>query len=206
MEDFTFPLAYEYYRLILHFYTNDGDCVCVNARCGAAECWAELKTEGEKVVSATIHHTPLRACLPSAYLDKFKKVLGACPIGIYNKWKRFFLHDETIECEEFDFRITTPATITIKDETITETPVLPIVSVKSTKILGDRGVFTFTDGKISAVDFGPFFKSVSHPGVKKCCENGGLSNWVLESSYVDSLGWPDYLICFPLYDLYESQI
>ncbi len=206
LEDFTFPLAYEYYRLVLHFYTNGGNCICVNARSGSAECWAELEMEDEKVVSVTIHRTPLRACLPPAYLDKFKKVLGACSPGIYNKWKRFFLHDEIIECEEFDFRISDPPTIAVIDETTTETSTQTIISIQSTKMSEDRAVFTFSDGNVSAVNFKPFFETVKHPAVKECYEKDGLSNWVLESPYIDSLGWPEYLICFPLHDLYEGRI
>lgn len=134
-------------------------------------------------------------------------MLGVYSGRIYEKWKDFFIRLCDIECEIFDFKIIDSGTTYVIDETSNDSIDLPVVMIKKADIdWKHQGRFTFSDGESSIVEFGPFFESIEHTAVKKCFKDGWLANWVLESSYIDSLGWPDYLICFPLYDLYEGQI
>lgn len=206
-ENYTFPLVYEYYGLILHFHTNDHDCVCVNARSGAVECWAELEIEDGNVISATIRRTLLRAPLFPKQMEKFKKVLGACPNGIYEKWRDFFIRHKNIRCEGFDFKIDIQPSIPVIDAALPEPIDWPVVSLKSsTYRYNGIGVFNFSDGRSAKVDFNPFFESCRHSAVKARYNGGHLASWVLEGSIFDSLGWPHYLISFSLNDLYEGLI
>ena len=61
----------------------------------------------------------------------------------------------------------------------------------------------FSDGKERAVDFEPFLRQSLNPVIPAYLD---LEKFKLFSMEYGDLQWNDYDLCFPVADLYESQI
>jgi len=61
----------------------------------------------------------------------------------------------------------------------------------------------FSDGHVSAVDFGPFLKSSEHPSIRAYLDSKRFKNFTLEDGV---LHWGDFDLVFPMAELYEGRI
>jgi len=61
----------------------------------------------------------------------------------------------------------------------------------------------FSDGHVSAVDFGSFLKNSDHPSIQAYLDLKRFKQFVIEDGV---LHWNDFDLVFPMTDLYEGNI
>jgi len=78
------------------------------------------------------------------------------------------------------------------------------VDIVDAKHMGQyRLKLTFSDGHVSTIDFGPFFRSSLNSETRRFLDEIRFINFSLTYG---NLIWGDYEMCFPVEDLYEGRI
>lgn len=82
--------------------------------------------------------------------------------------------------------------------------VTQITDVKKVKYLGDYVLrILFSDGHEQAVDFKPFLKNSTHPGIRKYLSEKKFKEYKIIHG---NINWNDYELIFPIDDLYNGKI
>lgn len=93
------PKLYEYFGLIVLFYSNEHEPIHVHCKYQGKESKAELIFENGKFVEVRITSVPGKEPLGSQNLKKFKTLVEAYRDDIVRKWVDFFVYNIPIEPE-----------------------------------------------------------------------------------------------------------
>lgn len=79
-----------------------------------------------------------------------------------------------------------------------------IVNILRAEAAGEhRLTLHFDDGSQQCIDFGPFLRQAIHPAIRTFLDLARFADWRLEYG---ELVWGDYVLCFPMADLYHNRI
>ena len=98
------PKLYEYFGLIILFYSNEHEPIHVHCKHQGKESKAEIIFEDGKFVEVRITEVKGKAPLDQQNIKKLKKLVEVYRDDIVRKWVDFFVYNKTI----------TPETITKK--------------------------------------------------------------------------------------------
>ena len=93
------PKLYEYFGLIILFYSNEHEPIHVHCKFQGKESKAELIYENGKFLEVKISDVSGKKPLDSQNLKKFKKLVEIYRDDIVRKWIDFFVYNRTIEFE-----------------------------------------------------------------------------------------------------------
>ena len=99
------PKLYEYFGLVVLFYSNEHDPVHVHGQFQGAECRAELIVESGKVVNIRYANVRGRRALDAAHLLDFKVLVTRFADDIVRKWVEFFVLHNSVQPELITRRI-----------------------------------------------------------------------------------------------------
>ena len=99
------PKLYEYFGLVVLFYSNEHDPVHVHGVYQGAECRAELVIENGNVVGVVYEAVKGRRALEPAQLTNFKTLVSAYADDIVRKWIDFFVLHKPITPERITRRL-----------------------------------------------------------------------------------------------------
>ena len=93
------PKLYEYFGLIILFYSNEHEPIHVHCKFQGKESKAELIFENGKFVEVRITEVSGKEPLDSQTMKKFKKLVETYRDDIVRKWVDFFVYNKPIESE-----------------------------------------------------------------------------------------------------------
>lgn len=93
------PKLYEYFGLIILFYSNEHEPIQVHCKFQGKESKAELIYENGKFLEVRISDVSGKKPLDAQNLKKFKKLVEIYRDDIVRKWIDFFVFNKTIEFE-----------------------------------------------------------------------------------------------------------
>ncbi len=93
------PKLYEYFGLIILFYSNEHEPIHVHCKFQRKESKAELIFENGKFLEVRIANVTGKEPLDSQNLKKFKRLVEVYRDDIVRKWVDFFVYNKTIEFE-----------------------------------------------------------------------------------------------------------
>jgi hypothetical protein len=101
----TVPKLYEYFGIVVFFYSNEHEPVHVHARCQGREIRAELTIENGKVIG--IRYTAVRGRRPLAgtQLRSFQELVRYLAQEILEKWIDYFVLHRPVQFKEITRRI-----------------------------------------------------------------------------------------------------
>ncbi len=93
------PKLYEYFGLIILFYSHEHEPIHVHCKFQGKESKAELIFENGKFVEVRISSVSGKDPLDNNNLKKFKKLVEVYRDDIVRKWVDFFVYNKVIEAE-----------------------------------------------------------------------------------------------------------
>ena len=99
------PKLYEYFGLIILFYSHEHEPIHVHCKFQAKESKAELIFGNGKFVEVRISNVPGKEPLDSQNIKKFKKLVEAYRDDIVRKWIDFFVYNKAIESERITKKV-----------------------------------------------------------------------------------------------------
>jgi hypothetical protein len=99
------PKLYEYFGLIVLFYSNELDPVHVHGLYQGAECRAELIVQNGNVIDIQYAKVRGRRPLDAAHLADFKVLVANFAEDIVSKWIDFFVMHKPVQPERITRRI-----------------------------------------------------------------------------------------------------
>lgn len=99
------PKLYEYFGLIILFYSNEHEPIHVHGRYQKKESKAELIFENGKFVEVRITEVKGKQPLDRQNLKKFKTLVETYRDDIVRKWVDFFVFNKTIQSETITKKI-----------------------------------------------------------------------------------------------------
>jgi hypothetical protein len=99
------PKLYEYFGLIVLFYSNEHEPVHVHAKCQGREARAEFVIVEGNVKEIRFGSTAGRASLTSREIQYFEEVVHARSEDIVQKWIDFFVLNKSIRPERITRRL-----------------------------------------------------------------------------------------------------
>ncbi|MEK6782765.1 MAG: DUF2442 domain-containing protein [Bacteroidota bacterium] len=79
-----------------------------------------------------------------------------------------------------------------------------VISIDKASYLKDYQIrFEFSDGKKQTIDFKKFLSEAKNPMTRKYLNKSAFRKFRIE--YGDII-WGDYLMCFPIWSIYEGRI
>ncbi len=93
------PKLYEYFGLIILFYSNEHEPIHVHCKYQGKESKADIIFENGKFIEVRISEVRGKAPLDSQNLKKIKRVVEAYRDDIVRKWVDFFVYNKVIETE-----------------------------------------------------------------------------------------------------------
>ncbi len=99
------PKLYEYFGLVILFYSNEHEPIHVHCKYQDKESKAEIIFENGKFLKIKIKDVPGKEPLDSKNLKKFMKIVEIYRDDIVRKWIDFFVYNVEITCEKITKRI-----------------------------------------------------------------------------------------------------
>ena len=99
------PKLYEYFGLIVLFYSNEHEPIHVHGRYQNYESKAEIIIEKGKVVSIKISQVKGKAPLEGQHLKDFKKLVDKHKNDIVKKWIDYFVYNKPVSSEQIQKKI-----------------------------------------------------------------------------------------------------
>ncbi|NQU40809.1 MAG: DUF4160 domain-containing protein [Lentisphaerae bacterium] len=99
------PKLYEYFGLVVLFYSNEHDPVHVHGLFQDTECRAELVVQNGQVVDIRFKNVRGRAPLDAVHLADFKALVSHYADEIVRKWMEFFVLHKPIEAKRITRRL-----------------------------------------------------------------------------------------------------
>ncbi|MCF7848206.1 MAG: DUF4160 domain-containing protein [Kiritimatiellales bacterium] len=99
------PKLYEYFGLIVLFYSNEHEPVHVHGIYHGCECRADLIIEDGRVVDILFNPVRGRRPLENTQLSDFKKLVNMHAEDIVQKWVDYFIMHKAIKPEHIDRRL-----------------------------------------------------------------------------------------------------
>jgi hypothetical protein len=93
------PKLYEYFGLIILFYSNDHEPIHVHCKYQNTESKAEIIFEDGKFIEVRIVNVKGKKPLDSQNMKKFKKLVEYYRDDIVRKWVDFFVYNKPIVSE-----------------------------------------------------------------------------------------------------------
>ena len=87
------PKLYEYFGIIVYFYTNEHEPIHVHGRHAGRESKAEIIRENGRVVDIVFRDVPGKRPLEGVKLRDFEKLVEARAEEIVERWINFFVHN-----------------------------------------------------------------------------------------------------------------
>lgn len=94
------PKFYEYFGLIILFYSNEHEPIHVHGKYQGKESKAEISFENGKFIGIIIKDVPGKEPLDAANLKKFIKIVELYRDDIVRKWIDFFVYNIEINVEK----------------------------------------------------------------------------------------------------------
>ena len=94
------PKLYEYFGLVILFYSHEHEPIHVHCKYQGKESKAEIQFEDGKFVGIQILEVKGKEPLDSQSLKKFKKLVEVYRDDIVRKWIDFFVYNVPIESEK----------------------------------------------------------------------------------------------------------
>lgn len=101
----TMPKLYEYFGLIVLFYSDEHEPIHVHGLCQGRECRAELVVTDGRVVSVRFGAVKGRSPLKRAEMADFRAVVRQRSDDIVSKWVDFFVWHKPVKSERINRRI-----------------------------------------------------------------------------------------------------
>jgi hypothetical protein len=99
------PKLYEYFGLIILFYSNEHEPIHVHGKYQGRENKAELLFEEGKFVGIKVSSVKGKEPLDQKTLKKFKKIVEIYHDDIVEKWVDFFVYNKKVEPEKLTQKI-----------------------------------------------------------------------------------------------------
>jgi hypothetical protein len=99
------PKLYEYFGLVILFYSNEHEPIHVHCKYQDKESKAEIIFENGKFLQISIKDVPGKEPLDSKNLKRFIKIVEIYRDDIVRKWIDFFIYNVEIKCEKITKRI-----------------------------------------------------------------------------------------------------
>ena len=87
------PKLYEYFGIVVYFYTNEHEPIHVHGRHAGFESKAEIIREDGRVVDIVFREIPGKRPLEGAKLRDFQDLVEAKAEQIVERWINFFVHN-----------------------------------------------------------------------------------------------------------------
>ena len=94
------PKLYEYFGLIILFYSQEHEPIHVHCKFQGKESKAEIIFEDGKFVRVSISEVKGKEPLDTQNLKKFKRLVEVYRDDIVRKWVDFFVYNRVIESEK----------------------------------------------------------------------------------------------------------
>ncbi len=99
------PKLYEYFGLVVMFYSNEHEPVHVHGLYQGRECRADFVIVNGEVVDILFRSVKGRRPLERAQLNNFRTLVGMYSDAIVKKWVDYFVMHKAIEPEKIDRRL-----------------------------------------------------------------------------------------------------
>jgi hypothetical protein len=99
------PKLYEYFGLLVMFYSNEHEPVHVHGKCQGREARAEIILLNGKILEIRYGNVSGRQPLESNELKIFKEIVSARALEIVAKWVDFFIMHKPIKPETITQRL-----------------------------------------------------------------------------------------------------
>ena len=99
------PKLYEYFGLIIMFYSHEHEPIHVHCKYQGRESRAEIIFENGKFIQVKISDVPGKEPLDIQNLKKFKKLVELYRDDIVRKWIDFFVYNKEIIAEKITKKI-----------------------------------------------------------------------------------------------------
>lgn len=99
------PKLYEYFGIVIMFYSNEHEPIHVHGKCQGRESKAELILVDGEIVSINYLNAQGKAPLSSSELANFKEIVTAKSSDIVQKWIDYFVLHKSVSAERIDRRI-----------------------------------------------------------------------------------------------------
>ena len=99
------PKLYEYFGIIIMFYSNEHEPIHVHGKCQGRESKAELILVDGVIVSINYINAQGKAPLTISELANFKEIVTAKSNEIVQKWIDYFVLHKSVNAERIDRRI-----------------------------------------------------------------------------------------------------
>jgi hypothetical protein len=99
------PKLYEYFGLVILFYSNEHEPIHVHCKYQDQESKAEIIFENGKFKNIVIKEVPGKEALDNNNLKKFKKIVELYRDDIVRKWIDFFIYNIEIPSEKITTKI-----------------------------------------------------------------------------------------------------
>lgn len=99
------PKLYEYFGLIVLFYSSEHEPIHVHGLCVGRECRAELVVRNGEVIRIRFLNVKGRLPLTPRSMARFKKVVSHYRQEIVTKWIEYFVLHKNIEAERITRRL-----------------------------------------------------------------------------------------------------
>lgn len=99
------PKLFEYFGLIILFYSNEHDPIHVHGKYQDKESKAEIEIENGKIVKINFKNVKGRKPLTKAKLDDFKVIVNTFSETIVKNWIDFFVYNKAIKSKKITRRL-----------------------------------------------------------------------------------------------------
>jgi len=99
------PKLYEYFGLIILFYSNEHEPIHVHGKYQELESKAEIIFEDGKFVEIRIKSVSGKKSLDKTNEKKFKKLVELYRDDIVRKWIDFFIYNVEVNCEKITTKL-----------------------------------------------------------------------------------------------------
>jgi hypothetical protein len=99
------PKLYEYFGLIILFYSNEHEPIHVHGKYHEMESKAEIIFEDGKFVEIRIRSVSGKKPLDKTNEKKFKKLVELYRDDIVRKWIDFFIYNVEVNCEKITTKL-----------------------------------------------------------------------------------------------------
>ncbi len=99
------PKLYEYFGIMIYFFSREHDPVHVHGRYQDREMKAEIMIDKGKIVAIKIKPIPRKKPLLEPQLSDFETIVRSHAEDIVHKWADYFLFGKKILCKKINRRI-----------------------------------------------------------------------------------------------------
>lgn len=99
------PKLYEYFGIIIHFFSREHEPIHVHGKYQDREMKAEIHIDSGRIVEIAIKPVSGKKPLREPQLSDFEKVVRNYAQDIVHKWADYFLFGKKVECTQIKRRI-----------------------------------------------------------------------------------------------------